>query len=325
MTAAWTGHGGRLAEARAVFGDPARWIDLSTGINPNAWPGADMVEIDWRRLPDEAALRDLECAAAEHFGADPAHVAALPGTESGLRLLGTLLPGSAQHHWPSYRTHAEVFAGSEPCREAVLDPRGHVVLANPNNPDGRQMSAPALLELLDRLRTAGSWLVVDEAFADSAPDHSLAAQVREGVPLVVFRSFGKFFGLAGLRLGFVLGPSSIVAAFRQRLGSWPVSSAAIAIGAAAYRDADWIAATRRDLVRRRAALDAVLGGHGLAVLGDCPLFRLVEAGDAAALFQRLAHQAILTRPFDYDPRWLRFGLPGDAAELARLDRALANG
>jgi cobalamin biosynthetic protein CobC len=166
---------------------------------------------------------------------------------------------------------------------------------------------------------------VDEAFVDASPDHSLAAEIGDDVPLILFRSFGKFFGLAGLRLGFVLGPSSLIAAFRARLGAWPVSSAALAIGTAAYRDQAWIVETRARLTADKAALDAVLNGHGFAPIGESPLFRLIETEDAQALFDRLARHAILTRPFDYDPRWLRLGLPGSREGLDRLDRALRDG
>lgn len=321
MTGGPTWHGGRLSEARAAHGEAGQpWLDLSTGINPRAW-NPDAVEIDWRSLPDEAGLDALEAAAAAHFGVDPAFVAALPGTEIGLRLLGGLLPGKPHHVAPTYRTHAAMFAGSTAIAltERGL-PAGVVVLANPNNPDGRVL---AEAEMLDRLSGQNGWLVIDEAFADATPGCSLAAHVADGRRLVVFRSFGKFFGLAGLRLGFVLGPRDLLAAVRDRLGAWPVSAAAIAIGTAAYRDHAWIAATRGRLAGEAARLDGVLRRHGFAPRGDCPLFRLIETDDAHALFERLARRAILTRPFDYDSRWLRLGLTGDG--LARLDAALTVG
>ncbi|WCT72356.1 pyridoxal phosphate-dependent class II aminotransferase [Sphingomonas naphthae] len=316
----WTYHGGRIeAAVRAFGGAREAWLDLSTGINPNGWPGADSVSIDWRALPDEGALIVLEAAAAEMFGVDPRFVCALPGSEIGLRLLGDILPGEAAHVAPSYRTHAEIVAGSHAIAVEEIPARiaagRTVILANPNNPDGR-LIAPA------DLPEGPGWLVVDEAFADSRPEASIAASVGTGARRIVFRSFGKFFGLAGARLGFVIAPPAILAGFRQRLGSWPISAAALAIGTAAYRDTDWIAATRRALPGQAAALDAVLARHGLIARGECLLFRLVETEDAAALFERLARQAILTRPFDYAPRWLRIGLPGDAAGLDRLDRAL---
>ena len=131
--------------------------------------------------------------------------------------------------------------------------------------------------------------------------------------------------MAGARLGFVIGPSEIIAAYRRLLGDWPVSSAAIAIGTAAYRDRDWIVSTRCRLATEAAALDAILACHGLASSGYCPLFRLIETPDAADLFERLARQMILTRPFETAPTWLRIGLPRDAPAIQRLDRALARG
>lgn len=316
----WTRHGGRLEAARAAYGEiEDGWIDLSTGINPVCWPGVDGVAIDWCTLPDPRALADLESAAAAVFGCAPALVCAVPGTEIGLRLLADLLPGPAAHVAPTYRTHAEIF-GTPIAPDALpTSDASTVILANPNNPDGR-VFAPVQLPI-DR----AGWLIVDEAFADTLPDASAAGAVRAGRRLVVLRSFGKMFGLAGVRLGFVIAPPDLVARLRRRLGDWPLSSAAIAIGTAAYRDRGWIAAARAWLPAQTAALDAVLARQGLHAIGACPLFRLVESDDAAMLFERLARRGILTRPFDYAPRWLRFGLPGDAATLARLDRAFGRG
>jgi cobalamin biosynthetic protein CobC len=327
MLSYWTFHGGRLSEARAVYGDgEAPWLDLSTGINPNPWPGA-AVAIDWRALPDMHALADLEAAAAACFGVDPAHLCALPGTEIGLRMLGDILRGPAAHVAPSYRTHAEIFPDSRAMLAEDLSAAlgSSVILANPNNPDGRLLPPESLIERLDRMSRSPNWLVIDEAFADAVPEASLAVQVRDEQRLIIFRSFGKFFGLAGVRLGFVLGPRPLIARFRAKLGSWPVSAAAIAIGAAAYRDTGWIAAMRQALQEKAAALDAVLLGGGFVPIGACPLFRLIETDSAALLFERLARRAILTRPFDHDPRWLRIGLPANHDDLARLERALGRG
>ena len=313
----WLWHGGGLRAAREQFGNDAEeWLDLSTGINPHPWPGIADVQIDWQRLPEAADLRALEAAAAAHFGTDPAHVCALPGTEIGLRLIGEFISGPARHVAPSYRTHGEMFGGAAPAR--FEDAQGTLVVANPNNPDGRIIAR-------ERLLAHDGWLIVDEAFADCAPAASVAPEIADDRQLVVFRSFGKFFGLAGLRLGFVLGPRPIVAEFRARIGAWPVSAAAIAFGIRAYSDLSWIAATRARLADEARALDAVLARHGLQPIGACPLFRLIDTPDAAALFERLARQAILTRPFDYAPRWLRIGLPGRVRALDRLGAALARG
>ncbi|WP_447725292.1 threonine-phosphate decarboxylase [Sphingomonas koreensis] len=316
----WTQHGGQLEQARRAFGDSDEpWIDLSTGINPHPWSGAGGIVIDWTRLPDADAIDDLEAAAAGYFGADPACVLALPGTEIGLRLLGERLPGPVRYRWPSYRTHAEM----APDAVAVKAPdagASTLILANPNNPDGRVTPAALL-----RAQMETGWLVVDEAFADTDQRHSVAGDVDRDARLIVLRSFGKFFGLAGVRLGFLIAPPPLIAEFRARIGAWQVSAAAIAIGSAAYRDSEWIAETRERLPQQAAALDRVLAAHGHTPIGDCPLFRLIETDDANALFERLVRRSILTRPFDDEPRWLRIGLPPHAAALERLDAALANG
>lgn len=324
MTESWAWHGGGLEAAKRRFGG-ADWIDLSTGINPHPWPGAAALTICWHHLPDPEALTRLETTAASRFGVDPGHVCAVPGTEIGLRLIGGLIGEPARHLTPGYRTHGEMMGGSTPLDwSGAGDWDGTLILANPNNPDGRAIHADAMRALLDG-RGAGRWLLVDEAYADADPSLSIAASVDDSERLIVFRSFGKFFGLAGVRLGFIIAPKTVVAALRDRLGAWPLSAAAIAIGTAAYADDDWIVAARRRLRGEAATLDAILTYRGYRPRGACPLFRLIETDDAGALFERLAHRAILTRPFADQPRWLRIGLPGDPEALARLDNALGDG
>jgi cobalamin biosynthetic protein CobC len=242
-------------------------------------------------------------------------------------LLATIdLPRPARVVAPSYGSHAAALPDATPVAWDALagaDWRS-ALLANPNNPDGRRVAPEALLALA-RSRVGDAWLVIDEAFADGVAGASVLPLLRAEDRVLVFRSFGKFYGLAGVRLGFVCGPQAIVARYRERLGSWPVSSAAIELGVAAYRDIAWQDATRRDLAAAARALDDVLLRHGLIPQGDCPLFRLVETPDAPLLFELLAATGILTRPFDYAPDWLRIGLPGNADGLARLDRALGGG
>lgn len=310
-------HGGRIDHAAARYPDaPRPWIDLSTGINPLAWQPPAPPAIDWGPLPSPSALAGLEAAAAAHFGVAAAAVAAVPGSESALRLIGRIgLPAPYRHVAPGYRTHALAFADALPVTEARPG-AGTVLLANPNNPDGRIHDRAMLAAL-----AAAGWLIVDEAFADCDPATSIAPCLPERT--IVLRSFGKFFGLAGLRLGFVIAPAAVLARVRAMLGDWPVSTAAIVLGTAAYRDAAWIAATRRRLRQDAAALDATLRRHGLEPEGGCPLFRLVR--HAPGRFAQLARAGILTRPFDHAPGWLRIGLPPDAPALARLDRALGDG
>nr|WP_260609858.1 threonine-phosphate decarboxylase [Sphingomonas sp. IC081] len=320
-------HGGRLAEAARLFGGAAEdWLDLSTGLNPAPWPVPQAFAPDWHALPDPAVLAALEAVAARHFGADPAQCCAVPGSEAALRLLARILDLPGRAPVPSYRSHVEAFAVSCPVRFGEVAAAAETcVIANPGNPDGVLHSPEALCGWADRIAGRGGWLIVDEAFGDCAPQASLVAAVRPEGRLIVLRSFGKFFGLAGVRLGFVLAPPPILAKLRAAMGSWPLHAGALAIGTAAYGDAAWIAATRAELPGRAAALDAVLARHGLVAEGACPLFRLVTGCRAAELFERLARARILVRPFAEFPGWLRFGVPADPAALARLDRALHNG
>ncbi|AIT78917.1 threonine-phosphate decarboxylase [Novosphingobium pentaromativorans] len=319
-------HGGRLLEACRRFGGrPGDWLDLSTGINPSPWPSAAVAATDWSRLPEPDALSELEARAAAHFGVDPDHCCAIGGSELAIRLVGRLLGMPGRSLQPAYGSHEEAFAG--PCAHFGEVPKkpAALIFANPNNPDGKLRRGNDVLDWSDRLTMAGSWLVVDEAYADCDPVESVASGVQDGRQLIVLRSFGKFFGLAGLRLGFVLGPGDMIAAFREAIGDWPVHSAALAIGSAAYGDSAWIAGTRLALFERARAIDSVLAGHGLTPLGACPLFRLVETRSAQTLFRHLAQNRILVRPFERSPDWLRIGAPASTRDLARLDRALSHG
>ncbi|MBB4610281.1 aminotransferase class I/II-fold pyridoxal phosphate-dependent enzyme [Sphingomonas yabuuchiae] len=323
--AALTHHGGRIDAARALFPNaPGSWLDLSTGINPVPWTPPEGLEVDPAPLPDRSALAHLEAQAAAHFGVAAERVAAVPGSEMALRLLPLLgVPQPIVAVRPSYGTHGAV--ASARVDQSVLDDwagrAGSLLIANPNNPDGVYRSPERLARLAAAQARAGGWLILDEAFADAMPGSGFDG----GDQVVVLRSFGKFFGLAGVRLGFVMAAPEILARLRDLLGDWPVSAHAISWGSAAYADRAWIAATRIALVERAAALDAVLARHGLIARGACPLFRMVETPEAAVIFRRLAAAGILIRPFADAPERLRFGVPAVAADLERLDEALRHG
>lgn len=319
-------HGGRIDDALAAYPDaPRPWIDLSTGINPVPWPVPQGLLVDPAPLPSTTALADLERVAARHFGVEARHVAAVPGSEIALRLLPMLgVPLPIVAAVPSYGTHREV--ASEAVAPAEVDRvrGGTLLIANPNNPDGHLLDRADLHILARQQAELGGWLVVDEAFADTDPAPSIAA-VGEDAPVIAMRSFGKFFGLAGIRLGFVIAPAVVIAALRGLLGDWPVSAQAIGWGRAAYADREWIEATRIALAERARRLDAMLARHGLSARGASPLFRLVEHPDAGAIFERLGRAGILARPFADRADWLRFGLPADDAAFDRLDQVLAHG
>jgi cobalamin biosynthetic protein CobC len=175
-----------------------------------------------------------------------------------------------------------------------------------------------LLALLPRVGR----LVIDESFADAAPQLSLAPEAdRPG--LMILRSFGKFYGLAGLRLGFALGQAADIAKLAAMSGPWPVSGAAIAIGGRALRDDDWAKATSARLARDSVRLDALVQSQCWRLVGGTPLFRLYEMPDALAAQEKLARAQIWSRVFVQQPTWLRLGLPGDESEWSRLAEVLA--
>jgi cobalamin biosynthetic protein CobC len=327
--AALSHHGGRLAAAAAQFpAAPTPWIDLSTGVNPRPYPAPSASRSATARLPDPALTAALEAAAALAFGVRaPGRILAVPGSEAGLRVLARLLPAkTVAIAGPTYGAHAAAWraAGavvrSIPCRNLASAEADVVVAVNPNNPDGYRHPPGTLALIADRQAARGGWLIVDEAFVETAPELSVAE--RAGGALIVLRSFGKFYGLAGVRLGFVLAGEGVIAELRTVFGDWPVSAAAIAAGLAAYPDAMWRERTTASLIRKAARLDRLLSRAGFESVGGTSLFRLCAADDAARRFARLAERGLLTRPFDFERRWLRFGLPAGAAAWTRLEQAL---
>lgn len=317
-------HGGDIAAAEARWGRPAEgWLDLSTGINPWPYPLPALPPEAWTRLPGTAEERALVMAAAGHYGvAGPEQVLAAPGSSPLIQALPRLLPpGPVAVVGPTYAEHARAWsaAGHQVAEVADIDATGDalaVVVVNPNNPDGRVVEPARLVALADRLAALGGLLVVDEAFGDTMPKLSVAPSLRPG--LVVLRSFGKFFGLPGLRLGFALAEVDLIGRLGAALGPWPVSGPALAVGAKALADTAWAAATRGHLAFEAKKLDAVLEKMGASVLGGTPLFRLVDHADGPVLYDRLGRAGILVRAFADRPRQLRVGLPPGEKGRARL-------
>ncbi|MEI7609198.1 MAG: threonine-phosphate decarboxylase CobD [Rhodospirillaceae bacterium] len=318
-----TDHGGNLGAARLRFPDaPDPWIDLSTGINPWPYPLPELEPDVWRRLPEEAALRELTAAAAHHYGAPgPEHVASAPGSQALIQMLPRLRPpGRVRVIGPTYAEHALAWTAAGHRLDDAAD-ADVTVLVNPNNPDGRRLAPCAILAMAREAAGRGGWLVVDEAFADVAPEISVAAQAGAR-GLIVLRSFGKFFGLAGLRLGFALAEPGLAARLREAFGPWAVNGLAVAVAMAAFADTAWTAATRTRLAEATDRLDALLGERGLVVTGGTSLYRLAAHPEAQAIFDRLGRAGILVRRFEIEPGWLRFGLPADDTEWRRLEGAL---
>lgn len=303
-------HGGGIDRACAVYGGTrAEWLDLSTGINPRPYPLPPLDPTCWQTLPDLAAQENLEQAARAFWDVPPEkEVIATPGASAAIAALPSLWSqGRIAIPEPTYNEHRAAFAALGWTVIEEFAPDAAALMVHPNNPDGR---------LWPDLPDAAP-VIIDESFCDICPEHS---HICNPTP-VILKSFGKFWGLAGLRLGFVITPRQWAAPLRSRLGPWAVSGPALSIGSAALRDRLWAAETRARLAADAAQLDALLVRAGMQIIGGTTLFRLYE-GDAARLHERLCRAQILTRVFSYAPHWIRFGLPGTEQDWQRLAKAL---
>jgi len=323
-------HGGRLSEARRLFPDaPGPWLDLSTGVNPLAYPMPALGADCFARLPDADAEAALRVVAARAYGvADPACVAAAPGTQILINLLPRLMRAArVAVLGPTYAEHAQAWqrgGATVTAAEtfAALDLADVAVLCNPNNPDGRRHAPERLIPLANLLAARGGFLVVDEAFADLAGQGVSVAGALPHPGLIVLRSFGKTYGLAGLRLGFALASPIRAAAIRSALGPWAVSGPALAAGTVALADREWLAETASRLEWETLDLDACIVQTGLRVVGGTDLFRLAEGVTAQRVFATLGGAGIFVRRFADRPHWLRFGFPGRPQDWDRLREAV---
>lgn len=320
-------HGGRLRQAADRYGIPlADWIDLSTGINPNGWPVPALPAKVWQRLPED----DDELLAAAVGYYQNASILPVAGSQAAIQTLPHLRPASrvgVLH--PAYAEHAASWAKlghqvrilAEDAIDDNLEDVDVLILVNPNNPTGRLWSRQQLLAWHEKLSRRGGWLIVDEAFIDVlADDFSLSSlQVRPG--LIVLRSVGKFFGLAGIRCGFVIAENDILHRLQQRLGPWAISYPSRHVAALALTDKAWQQQAVVALQQQGHRLAQLLSENGWEPSGGCALFQWVMTEAAEVLHHQLAGYGILTRLFS-DPLSIRFGLPEHEAAWQRLASAL---
>ncbi len=320
-------HGGRLRLAAQQHGIPlADWIDLSTGINPEVYPVAPIDPICWQRLPEDND--GLEAAAAAYYGNQQLLV--LPGSQAAIQGLPALFrPISVACLTPIYAEHLQAWqrAGHQLRRlptlqRALAAATPNLLLCNPNNPTATAVPRQALLDAAEQLRRRGGWLIVDEAFGDAEPENAVVtlAGSDEWPNLIVLRSLGKFFGLAGARVGFLFGAADKRERLREMLGPWPVSHPARVIARCALQDFAWQETTRQRLLAASQRLAALLAPHG--EVSRCALFCTLRTAHAAALYEHFARHAILTRRFT-EHGLLRLGLPGASSEWQRLGAALS--
>jgi len=322
-------HGGDIDAISKIYPNaPQPWIDLSTGINPVAYPIPSLSADVWSRLPLREEDAELRCRAAHRYGVvDPDRVVSAPGTQSLIQVIPRLIaPTDVAIVGPTYREHIRCWKRMGHAVRVIgdLDEIANarvVVIVNPNNPTGRHYTPSQLLVVAKEMARRQGLLLVDEAFAD------LLGADRSLVPLeppstIILRSFGKTYGLAGLRLGFAISEPEIASVLRSWIGPWAVSGAAIAIGCQALEDTAWLISTRDRLFNAGQRLDALLVAAGQNIIGATPLFRLAEHAQAESVAHALACAGIHVRQFSDQKTWIRFGIPGETA-FQRLEAALS--
>lgn len=316
-------HGGNLDEAMQRFGGTG-WLDLSTGINRRPYPLPQIAPESWQALPTRARQTALTQAAHSAWSAHPdTHATALPGAQAAIQLVPRLTAkGFARVLGPTYNEHAACLTAEGWQVETVpllsdLAGADLAIVVNPNNPDGQTHTPESLLALREKV----GFLVVDESFGDVTPAQSLLPHAPQP-GLIVLRSFGKFYGLAGLRLGFAFGPADLIAALKTMSGPWPISGPAIDVGIAALSNTQWADTMRAQLKNDAARADVLAAKAGWTLLGGTTLFRLYDTPDAQAAQDQLAKAQVWSRIFPWSSRALRLGLPGPEAEWDQLACAL---
>jgi cobalamin biosynthetic protein CobC len=311
-------HGGDLAWASQKFGIPIdKWLDLSTGINPYSYPVLQIQKDDWHFLPTRVQLEGVIDAARIYYCVpDKTKIIIGPGSQMLVNCLALILPEPKKIAiiYPTYEGHAQAFlnAGFQLTKchnlhEIADSPCTYAVVVNPNNPDGRVHHSSDLLKLANLLHQRGGALIVDEAFADTTPQISLAPSATEQ-GLIVIRSVGKFFGLAGLRVGFMLGCHPILDQLRLIMHPWPIGNYILKTVQSFLLDHAWQNRMRQQLTIEAISMDNFLLELGLHPVRGVALFCLIEQDDALSIYRKLANCGIYVRAFSTYPRWLRLGL-----------------
>ncbi|PVZ67761.1 threonine-phosphate decarboxylase CobD [Pelagibaculum spongiae] len=338
-------HGGGLIAAAEKFQIPVTdWLDLSTGVNPDCYPAQNISFEAWNRLPqtndglEQAAANYYQCQHLLPVAGSQAAIMALPqlrlaninltvnlSSPHGFDSQGQikiLLPelGYKEHFKAWFNAGFSIELYQQTPTQQQIDAADVLLVINPNNPAGWCYSTEQLMEWHQQLAQKGGWLIVDEAFIDTAPDQSIAAQTgQQG--LIVLRSLGKFFGLAGARVGFVLGCPGLLTALESYLGPWSISGPAREVATQALSDQNWQQQNRQKLIALGEQLQQLLQQYFSCEIHGPDLFKTVVINNASELHLALCQQGILTRLTD-EQHALRFGLPANIEQFDRLANAL---
>lgn len=333
-------HGGRIIAAAEQYAIPEKdWLDVSTGLNPNAWPVIDIPASMWQSLPEDSD--GLQAAANQYYGCE--YCLPVAGSQAAIQTLPTLRtvskvgiisPTYAEHEHNWKQAGHDVIKIAADDVDKYLDELDVLVVINPNNPTGKMFPIKTLLTWHQQLSIKGGWLIVDEAFMDVTPEKSLLSSgIKPG--LIVLRSLGKFFGLAGVRCGFVITDEALLQRIATRLGPWSLTGPTRYIAKQALADADWHDKTREQLTNAGVRLHKILKEHGLTPTGGTALFQWLTHPKAKEIYQACASQGILIRYFEKQTSTkssiceyevslpsLRFGLPAKEEQWQRLTNVL---
>jgi len=335
-------HGGDLVWASDTFHRPIHeWVDLSTGISPWAYPVPNVPPETWQPLPYQQ--QPLLDAAAHYYQCPYTHVLPVAGSQCAIDAIPQTLKKSCvaipltgyQEHAKSWEKsgHQVIHYDDPEQLQCLLAQKKihHIVIINPNNPTAEYWSMSALLALHSQLSSQQK-LIVDEAFMDLDEQHSLRSYIGRDTAfdnIIVLRSVGKFFGVAGVRLGFVLSASSYLSLLQQVIPLWQVSNIALWLGEKILLDDEWQQLQCKRIYQRQQKMCVVLStifkhyslqqaGLFTTLIGDQAevYSQFMTAAEAGVLLRygdcKIAN-AYGTEESHQEARraWLRIGLPKD--------------
>lgn len=330
-------HGGNLRQVAKKYGYPIeQWLDLSTGINPSGFKPAPLSDACWQRLPenDDGLIE----AALNYYGQSnfvltpgsqwmiqnlPAIKETLVGPEQ-IDIGPVLLPkqGYQEHRlaWQESGFDIEYYEAQPTISQ--LNHCSVCVVIQPNNPTGQCYDQSQLNDWLAILKDNEAWLVVDEAFVDCTPDKSMLDRSGEE-GLIVLRSIGKFFGLAGIRIGCIFAWTALLEKVNAAMGPWAISHPSREVAIQAFHNINWQRyAIEKCHDQSKKLRDVLIKYFQIKPTGTA-LFQTVYLDRSEEIFEHLCQHKILVRLLDCQTG-LRFGLPPDRPECwQKLEQALA--